>query len=201
MEVLFSAVENNDEELTAQVAKDIEDAKEHGVVDTDELKYENAGDGKVAITDKETGEVTVAEAAEDDSETYDLYPAEVTEQVEGFIHPEADGVTPGDQVGAPDEDVVEDHLGGMPISESTEEGNVEETAQEGPCEECEEEEECEECEEEEKEFSVSTDNTVVLRIFSDQEFCERLFSEVIESEETVKIGDLKIEKDADDEIQ
>lgn len=199
MEVLFSAVENNDEELTAQVAKDIEDAKEHGVVDTEELKYENAGDGKVTITDKETGEVTVAEAAEDDSETYDLYPAEITEQVEGFIHPEADGVTPGDQVGAPDEDVVEDHLGGMPISESTEEGNVEETAQEGPCEECKEEEECEECEEEEKEFSVSTDNTVVLRIFSDQEFCERLFSEVIESEETVKIGDLKIEKDADNE--
>ena len=60
MEVLFSAVENNDEELTAQVAKDIEDAKANGVVDTDEVKYEDAGDGRVAITDKETGEVTVA---------------------------------------------------------------------------------------------------------------------------------------------
>ena len=197
MEVLFSAVENNDEELTAQVAKDIEDAKANGVVDTEELKYENAGDGKVAITDKETGEVTVAENAEDESETYDLYPAELTEQVEGFIHPEADGVTPGDQVGAPDEDVVEDHLDGTPISELMEEEYAEEIAQEGPCEE----EDCEECEEEEeeREFSVSTDNTVVLRIFSDQEFCERLFSEVIESEETVKVGDLKIEKDAEDE--
>lgn len=201
MEVLFSAVENNDEELTAQVAKDIEDAKANGVVDTEELKYENAGDGKVAITDKETGEVTVAEAAEDESETYDLYPAEVTEQVEGFIHPEDDGVTPGDQVGAPDEDVVEDHLGGTPISEAIEEETAEEIAQEGPCEEEECKEECEESKEEaeEKEFSVSTDNSVVLRIFSDQEFCERLFSEVIESEETVKIGDLKIEKDAEDE--
>ena len=201
MEVLFSAVENNDEELTAQVAKDIEDAKANGVVDTEELKYENAGDGKVTITDKETGEVTVAENAEDESETYDLYPAELTEQVEGFIHPEADGVTPGDQVGAPDEDVVEDHLDGTPISEAIEEETAEEIAQEGPCEdeECEEKCEEEECEEEEREFSVSTDNTVVLRIFSDQEFCERLFSEVIESEETVKIGDLKIEKDAEDE--
>ena len=201
MEVLFSAVENNDEELTAQVANDIESAKKDGVVDTDELKYENAGDGKVAITDKETGEVTVAEAAEDDADTYDLYPAAITEQVEGFIHPEADGVTPGGQVGAPDEDVVNNHLGGTPISDSMEETYAEETAAMGPCEgeEC----ECEECEEgeegEEREFSVSTDNSVVLRIFSDQEFCERLFSEVIESEETVKVGDLKIEKDADEE--
>ena len=200
MEVLFSAVENNDEELTAQVAQDIESARENGVVDTDEVKYENAGDGKINITDKETGEVTVAEKAADDAETYDLYPAQVTEQVEGFIHPEADGVTPGDQVGADDEDVVEDHLSGMPISECVEEDNAECLAQEGPCEEGEcEEEVAEEAEEEVREFSVTTDNTVVLRIFSDQEFCERLFSEVIESEETVKVGDLKIEKDSEDE--
>ena len=190
MEVLFSAVENNDEELTAQVANDIESAKENGVVDTDEVKYEDAGDGKVAITDKETGEVTIAEKADDDAETYDLYPAEMTEQVEGFIHPEADGVTPGAQVGTRDED-VEDHLG-APISECYEEGYVNDIAEEGPyCED-------EECEEE-REFSVATDNTVVLRIFSDQEFCERVFSEVIESEETAKVGDLKIEKDAEDE--
>lgn len=203
MEVLFSAVENNDEELTAQVAKDIEDAKANGVVDTDEVKYEDAGDGRVAITDKETGEVTVAEKADDDSETYDLYPAEMTEQVEGFIHPEEDGVTPGAQQGAPDEDVSEDHLEGAPISECCEEGSVEETAEEGPCNEevCEEEcpEEEVEVEDEEREFSVSTDNTVVMRIFSDQEFCERLFSEVIESEETAVVGDLKVEKDASDE--
>lgn len=187
MEVLFSAVENNDEELTAQVAKDIEDAKANGVVDTDEVKYEDAGNGRVAITDKETGEVTVAEKADDDAETYDLYPAEMTEQVEGFIHPEEDGVTPGAQQGAPDEDVSEDHLEGAPISECYEEGSVEETAEECPEED------------EEREFSVSTDNTVVMRIFSDQEFCERLFSEVIESEETAIVGDLKIEKDASDE--
>ena len=196
--MLFSAVENNDEELTAQVAKDIEDAKANGVVDTDEVKYEDAGDGRVAITDKETGEVTVAEKADDDSETYDLYPAEMTEQVEGFIHPEEDGVTPGAQQGAPDENVSEDHLEGAPISECYEEGSVEETAEEGPCDEEVCEEECPE-EDEEREFSVSTDNTVVMRIFSDQAFCERLFSEVIESEETAIVGDLKIEKDASDE--
>ena len=199
MEVLFSAVENNDEELTAQVAQDIESARENGIVDTDEVKYENAGDGKINITDKETGEVTVAEKAADDAETYDLYPAQITEQVEGFIHPEADGVTPGDQVGADDEDVVEDHLSGMPISECVEEDNAECLAQEGPCEEGECKDEVSDEEEEVREFSVTTDNTVVLRIFSDQEFCERLFSEVIKSEETVKVGDLKIEKDSEDE--
>lgn len=189
MEVLFSAAENNDEELTNQVANDIEDAKANGVVDTDEVKYEDAGDGRVAITDKETGEVTIAEKANDDDETYDLYPAEITEQVEGFIHPEADGVTPGAQRGVEDEDAT-DHLGGMPISECCDEELAEEVAEEGPC--CEDEEEV-------REFSVTTDNSVVLRIFSDQEFCERLFSEVIESEETAKVGDLKIEKDSEDE--
>lgn len=203
MEVLFSAVENNDEELANQVAKDIEDAKANGVVDTEEVKYESAGDGKVKITDKETGEVTVAEKADDEEGTYDLYPAEVTEQIEGFVHPEEDGVTPGEQVGAADEH-VEDHMTGEDViapnledgglnPEAGHEVSVEETAIEG-AEPCKEEEGCEE-----KEFSVSTDNSVVLRIFSDQEFCERLFSEVIESEETVKIGDLKVEKVADEE--
>lgn len=201
MEVLFSAVENNDEELTAQVAQDIESAKENGVVDTDELKYENAGDGRVAITDKETGEVTVAEKASDDAETYDLYPAEVTAQVEGFIHPESDGVTPGAQQGAPDE-CITDHMQNGVISPNLPDGglnpeagmeqSVEDLAESGPCDE-------EDCEDEEREFSVSTDNEVVLRIFSDQEFCERIFAEVIESEETAKVGDLKIEKDAEDE--
>ena len=204
MEVMFSAVENKDEELTNQVAKDIEDAAsvEGGVVDTDEVKYENVGNGKVNITDKETGEVTVAEKASDEDGTYDLYPAEITEQIEGFAHPKADGVTPGDQVGTADEH-VEDHMTGEDViapnledgglnPEAGHEISVEETAIEGP-------EACEECEEEEKEFSVSTDNTVVLRIFSDQEFCERLFSEVIASEETAKVGDLKIEKLSDEE--
>ena len=198
MEVLFSAVENKDEELAAQVAKDIEDAKANGAVDTEEVKYENMGDGKVAVTDKGNGEVTIVEKASDESDTYDMYPAEQSEQIEGYLHPEQDGVTPGQQVGATDEK-VEDHMDGssviapnMPCGglnpEAGHEKSVEVTAQEGPEAA------------EEKEFSVSTDNSVVLRIFSDQEFCERLFSEVIESEETAKVGDLKVEKVGPDEV-
>lgn len=194
MEVLFSAVENKDEELANQVAKDIEDAKANGSVDTDEVKYENMGDGKVSVTDKGNGEVTIVEKASDESDTYDMYPAEQDEQIEGYLHPEGDGVTPGQQVGAPDEK-VEDHMDGQSVispnmpcgglnPEAGHEKSVEQTAQEGPQAAC----------EEEKEFSVSTDNSVVLRIFSDQEYCERLFSEVIESEETAKVGDLKVEK-------
>ena len=215
MEVLFSATE--DEELQNQVSKDIEDAKVNGSVDTDELKYEHVGDGKVVVTDKENGEETVVEG--DAENGYDLYPAEMTQQIEGFIHPEGDGVTPGEQKGAEDEHVeehlepeaqVEEHVN----PEAGAEPSVEVAAEEGrepraedaedqvcpecgktPCE-CEKEEE----EKEEKEFSVSTDNTVVQRIFSDQEFCERLFSEVIESEKTAKVGDLKVEKVDDNSV-
>ena len=190
MERLFSATEERDEELTSQVAQDIEDAKANGEVDTEEINYKANGDGTVSITDKENGEVTVAEQGEDGM--YDLYPAEVTEQIEGFLHPEGDGVTPGKQKGTPDEH-VEDHPEleeGVAASQpNTRMAEVE--AQEGPCPEC-----CEgeECEEEVREFSVHTNNSVVLRVFSDQEFCERIFSEVIESEETAVVGDLKIEK-------
>lgn len=201
MEVLFSAVEDKDEELAKQVAKDIEDAKANGSVDTEEVKYENIGDGKVSVTDKENGEVTIVEKASDEDDTYDMYPAEQSEQIEGYLHPEGDGVTPGNQVGAADEE-VESHMDGSAViapnlpdgglnPAAGHEESVEITAQEGP-------EAVEECEE--KEFSVSTDNSVVLRIFSDQEFCERLFSEVIESEETAKVGDLKVEKTGENEV-
>ena len=211
MEVLFSATDEKDEQLINQVASDVEKAKEDGVVDTDELKYEHVGDGKVAITDKENGEVTVAEKADDGN--YDLYPAEMTQQIEGFIHPEGDGVTPGQQVGAPDEHYeehmdpeaqVNEHVN----PEAGSEPSVEEVAEEGrePRAEDAEDQVCPECGknpcecEDEKEFSVSTDNEVVLKIFSDQEFCERIFSEVLESEETAKVGDLKVEKLDDNSV-
>lgn len=195
MERLFSATEEKDEELTSQVAKDIEDAKANGEVDTEELNYKSNGDGSVSITDKGNGEVTVAE--QDGEGGYDLFPAQITEQIEGFLHPEGDGVTPGQQVGAPDEH-VEEHPGlEAGVVESTpEERSAEVEAMEGPNGEGANQEGycagegCEEC----KEFSVSTDNVVVQRIFSDQIFCERLFSEVIDSEETAVVGDLKIEK-------
>lgn len=212
MDRLFSATDEKDQELTAQVANDIEAAKENGSVDTDELKYEHVGDGKVAITDKENGEQTIAERAEDGN--YDLYPAEMTQQIEGFIHPEGDGVTPGPQVGAPDEHYeehmdpqaqIEEHVNPEAGAEPSVEGVAEEgrepraeDAEDQVCPEC-GKNPCE-CEGDEKEFSVSTDNEVVLRIFSDQEFCERIFSEVLESEETAKVGDLKVEKVDDNAV-
>ena len=193
MDRLFSSTSEKDEELNQQVANDIEDAKKNGEVDTDELKFKNEGNGTVSILDKENGEVTMAERAEDGN--YDLYPAEMTQQIEGFIHPEEDDVTPGDQQGAPDEH-VENHLEGQGVAESNEPGSVEVTAQEGPVAEDSDPRECNENDEEcdEREYSVYTENTVVQKIFSDQLFCERLFSEVIESEDTAKVGDLKIEK-------
>lgn len=197
MDRLFSSTSEKDEELNQQVANDIEEAKKNGEVDTDELKFKDEGNGTVSILDKENGETTMAEKVEGE-DVYDLYPAEYnpTEQPEKFNHPEEDGVTPGDQQGAPDED-VKNHLEGQNISDN-EPVSVEETAQEGPteevCPECGKEPcECEKPEKEEKSFCDST-NAVVQRIYSDQEFCERIFSEVIESEETAKVGDLKVEK-------
>ena len=164
MEVMFS---NTDEELAKQVDNDIKTAKKDGVVDTDELKYEKLDNGDVAITDKEKGEVTLAQKSADEADTYDLI-AVPDGQLEKYLHPSAEG-EPGNQVGAPDEN-IKDHV----------------------CPEC-GKNPCE-CEDEEREFSVSSDNTVIQRIFSDQVFCERIFSEVIESSETAKVGDLKIEK-------
>lgn len=198
MSRLFSAVNDGDEELVNQVASDIETAKKDGSVTTDELTYVDLGEGRVNVIDNENGESTIVEKADDGA--YEMYPAGVenqTEQIEGYAHPEGDGVTPGDQEGAPDEK-VEDHTPdetpALTVEENAE-GDTEDVCPEckkNPCE-CEKENN-----EEEKEFSVSTDNTVVQRIFSDQEFCERLFSEVIESEDTTVVGNLKIEKVEDE---
>jgi len=198
MSRLFSAVNDGDEELLNQVANDIETAKKDGSVETDELTYVDLGENKVLITDNENQESTIAERAEDGN--YDLYPAGVenpTEQPEGFLHPEGDGVTPGDQEGAPDEK-VEDHNPDETPAATVEE-NAEGCAEDETCPVCGEKHPCE-CEQKaeekkegEKKYSENV-NTVIARIFSDQEFCERLFSEVIESEETAKVGDLKIEK-------
>ena len=219
MEVMFSASAAEDEELLNQTASDIEAAKKDGkVVDEDnQITYVNLGEGVVqAVDEGHGGEITLISTSEDGN--YDLAPgnpAIQSEQLEGYLHPEVDDkVEVGAQQGEKDEK-AEEHMTGEDViapnkedgglnPEAGQEKTVEETAQEGseggencpecgnePCT-CEEEED--EDEEEEKEFSVSTDNTVVLRVFSDQEFCERLFSEVIDTEESTKIGDLKIEK-------
>ena len=221
MEVMFSASAAEDEELLNQTASDIEAAKKDGkVVDEDnQITYVNLGEGVVqAVDEGHGGEITLISTSEDGN--YDLAPgnpAIQSEQIEGYLHPEVDDkVEVGAQQGEEDEK-AEEHMTGEDViapnkedgglnPEAGQEKTVEETAQEGseggekcpecgkePCT-CEEEEKEDEDEEEEKEFSVSTDNTVVLRVFSDQEFCERLFSEVIDTEESTKIGDLKIEK-------
>jgi len=197
MSRLFSAVNDGDEELVNQVASDIETAKKDGSVTTDELTYVDLGEGRVNVIDNENGESTIVEKADDGA--YEMYPAGVenqTEQIEGYAHPEGDGVTPGDQEGAPDEKVEDHNPDETPAPTVEENAEGEETCPEcgkNPCE-CGSDEN-----KEEKEFSVSTDNTVVQRIFSDQLFCERIFSEVIDSEDTAVVGALKVEKVADED--
>ena len=182
MDRLFSATEEGDSELTNQVADDIETAKDQGTVDTDEVVYEDAGDGRVAITDKGNGEVTIAERSDDGN--YDLYPYYPTENLESYLHPGEDGVTPGNQqVGV--RESYKDHL-----PEDFSWSDYDNLGYSGEYDT--------DDEEEAREFSVSTNNAVVSKIFSDQAFCERIFSEVIDSEETAKVGELKIEKDPDE---
>lgn len=198
MELMFST---QDEELKKQVDEDIKSAEAGDVVDTDEVKYEKTDNGDVAITDKENGEVTIAQRSEDEPDTYDLI-AVPDEQLERFVHPSDDGVTKSAAQGAPDEH-VENHIPAGSISEATGEvTKVEDTAKAGPqeavCPEC-GKAECE-CEDEQKEFSVTSDNIAWQKIFSmPQEFVDYLFSEVIDSEETSKVGDLKVEKIADED--
>ena len=188
MQVMFS---NNDEELANQVDRDIKAAQENGTVDTEEVKYERTPGGDVAITDKENGEVTIAQKATDETDTYDLI-AVPDEQLEKFLHPSEDGVHEGEQVGAPDEHIMDHFRPGDVISPNLPDGGLNPDAGF--------EETVDERYNEDKEFSVMTDNAVVQKIFNDQEFCERIFSEVIESEETAKVGDLKIEKIDDDAV-
>ena len=188
MQVLFSAVERGDEKLTNMVGEDIRTAVENGTVEDkmNGLSYEHKGDGVVAITDKETGEVTMAERDPEGAEDeFNLWTPD--EQIEGFVHPEGDGVTPGKQEGAPDEH-AEDHVEGGSIADQPEEPTVEEKAEGEQHEEgC----ECPECTEEEKEFS---ENSAFQKVFSRQALVEALYSEVIESEQTSNVGDLKFEK-------
>ena len=197
MSRMFSAVNEGDEELVNQVANDINDAEKNGSVENDELTIVSLGEGKFEVTDNENKEQTIVERADDGA--YEMYPAGVenqTEQIEGYAHPEGDGVTPGDQEGAPDEKVEDHNPDETPALTVEENAEGEETCPEcgkNPCE-CGSDEN-----KEEKEFSVSTDNTVVQRIFSDQEFCERIFSEVIDSEDTAVVGALKVEKVADED--
>lgn len=209
MERMFSASEKQEEKVLNQVAGDIQKAKEGETVDTDELKYEKVGDNQVMVTDKGNNETTIAEVSEDGN--FDLYNPEdaVVEEstkMEGFLHPEVgDEVIPGNQTNPVD--VVEEHLEEGVISPNLEcggknpEAGCEKTVEENAAE-CAEGECPEEKADEQKEFSVYSDNTVIQKIFSQQEYCEMLFSEVIaeETEDVAKVGNLEIEKVGDDTL-
>ena len=198
MQVMFSAAENNDEELTKQVADDIENTKTQEAgegVEDDEVSYVNLGSGKVLIIDKGTGEATVAEQNEEDPEQYDLEGFESDEELEKYLHTLEDGVTPDENVKTEVTEDVEDHMTGEDvISPNLEDGGLnpdaghEPTVEEKYCPECEEEEE--------KEFS----NTASYKLFSDADFYCRIFSEVLDEDKPAIIGDLKIEKADDDTL-
>lgn len=212
MDRLFSATEKSESSVLDMMEKDFSTVLQKGTLETGELIMRAYSDGSIEITDKETGEKTLAEPSQDEegNAIYDLSPVEEpTEQLEGELHPEVSedgGVESGEQTGTPDEH-VEEHMSPeqqMEAGVNPKAGNeptVEENAEdeEKVCPECGKNPcECED-EDDEKEYSITTDNVAILRIFSDQEFCERIFSEVIESEETAKVGDLKVEKLPDEE--
>ena len=231
MQVMFSAAENNDEELTSQVANDIETAKaseEGSGVEDDEVSYVNLGSGKVLITDKGTGEATVAEQNEEDPEQYDLEGFENDEDLEKYLHT-IDGVTPDENVQTEVTENFEDHMTGEDvISPNLEDGglnpeagherSVTEVTPEDEEFEDDDEEECEDDDEEEKVYSVTmteeelnmfseycedlinNSNSASVKIFSEPEFYAKVFSDVLDEDKPAILGDLKIEKTDDDTI-
>lgn len=208
MDRLFSATEKSESGVLDMMERDFSEVLQNGTLETDELIMRAYSDGSIEITDKETGEKTLAEPNQDEegNTIYDLSPVEEpTEQLEGELHPEVNamgGVNRGKQTGTPDER-VKDH---MTIEQQVKEGVNPRAGEEPTVEENAEGDVCPECGknpcncDEEKEFSIITsENEVIQRIYSDVEFCVRVFSEVIESEETAKVGDLKVEKLPDEE--
>lgn len=151
MEVLFSATESGDAELTNQVHEDIQKAKENGSFEDDEMAYEDLGEDGVLALDKANGECTLIHnnpIAVGDDVMIDL--SEVPDYcIEDQSHPE----------------VTED--GSFVFNPS------------------------------EHEFSVTTDNTAVQKIFSDQDLVETVSESVYRSEQDAQVGDLKFEKDSD----
>ena len=208
MDRLFSATEKSESGVLDMMERDFSEVLQNGTLETDELIMRAYSDGSIEITDKETGEKTLAEPNQDEegNTIYDLSPVEEpTEQLEGELHPEVNamgGVNRGKQTGTPDEH-VKDH---MTIEQQIKEGVNPRAGEEPAFKEIAEGDVCPECGknpcdcDEEKEFSIITSkNEVIQRIYSDVEFCVRVFSEVIESEETAKVGDLKVEKLPDEE--
>lgn len=183
MSRLFSAVDEKDEELTKQVAGDIEEAKRSGSVEDDEVSYKHVGDGKVIATDKGTGEHTLIEQDPKNPEIYDLTHLP-DEELARFLHP-VEGQD-GDPQVLPE--------GSMPSF--NEEEKIEDHANEvcpgcnNPVGEC--------CCEEDKKFSVTTDNQAVLRIFSDQVTVDHAAQIVTNTESPVELETMRFEKDDTD---
>ena len=216
MQVMFSAAENNDEELTSQVANDIETAKaqeEGDGVEDDEVSYVNLGSGKVLITDKGTGEATVAEQSEEDPEQYDLEGFESDEDLEKYLHT-LDGVTPDENIHDSVTEDFEDHMTGEDvISPNLEDGGLNpEAGHEGSVTEVTPEDDDEKVysvtmtEEELYMFSeycedlANNANIASIKVFSDPEFYTKIFSDVLDEDKPAVLGDLKIEKTDDDTI-
>jgi hypothetical protein len=105
MEVMYSAVEEQNEALTEQVASDIEEAKQSGEVDTDEITYVNLGEGKVLVIDNVNQEATIVEGS---GEEYEME-AMPDEEIEKYLHTvEGQPENPDFQDGATED--VTDHL-------------------------------------------------------------------------------------------
>lgn len=228
MQVMFSAAENNDEELTQQVANDIEDAKSKETgdgVEDDEVSYVNLGSGKVLVIDKENGETTVAEQNEEDPEQYDLEAIENDEELEKYLHT-IDGYTPDENVQTEVTEDIKDHMTGEDVISPNLEGgglnpdveNIPTLDEKYTCPECGQNPcECED-DEEEREYSVTMTeeelalfsdycdalienmNQASLKLYSDPDLYIRIFSDVLEEDKPAIIGDLKIEKEDDDTI-
>lgn len=179
MDRLFSATAENDEELTSQVSEDIEKAKSDGSFEDDEMKYDHIGDGRVIATDRANGEMTLIHPMDGENDVYDLERIS-GEDLEKYLHPE----------------IVD---GGVSVEDNTVGDYNEPGDPEGldKCCKC-GDPNCPGCES--KEFSVSTDNTALLKFFSDQVSSEMATEIATNTEMPVTVGDLSFEKDGDEVI-
>lgn len=179
MDRLFSATAENDEELTSQVSEDIEKAKSDGSFEDDEMKYDHIGDGRVIATDRANGEMTLIHPMDGETDVYDLERIS-GEDLEKFLHPEiVDG-------GVSVEDTT--------VGDYNKPGDPE--GLDGCCS-C-GDPNCPGCES--KEFSVSTNNTALLKFFSDQVSSEMATEIATNTDQPVTVGDLSFEKEGDDEV-
>lgn len=179
MNRLFSATSDGDEELTNQVSEDIEKAKKDGSFEDDEMKYDHLGDGRVIATDRANGEMTLIHPMDGENSTYDLERVS-GEDLEKFLHPEiVDGA-----VSIEDKNTGDYNKPGDPEGLDN-------------CCSC-GDPNCPGCES--KEFSVSTNNTALLKFFSDQVSSEMATEIVTNTDQPVTVGDLSFNKEGEDVI-